>query len=126
MRSFINLQVLRDEIQLADRKAKQQRTFYIDPSLTTNVVATFHITRGNTHSVTEETFPDVALESPTGEVIWMDSEKCDVDKTLGVLHYRFQKAVVNVCLFVLEFYGPFNNEVMSSRSFNSGTIPGQA
>ena len=29
-----------------------------------------------------------------------------------------------VCLF--EFYGPINNEVMSSRSVNSGTVPGQA
>ena len=28
--------------------------------------------------------------------------------------------------FVLEFYGPVNNEVMSSRSVNSGTAPGQA
>ena len=25
-----------------------------------------------------------------------------------------------VCLFVLEFYGPVNNEVMSSRLVNSG------
>ena len=31
-----------------------------------------------------------------------------------------------VCLFVLEFYGPVNNEVMSSRSVNSGTVSGQA
>ena len=30
------------------------------------------------------------------------------------------------CLFVLGFYGPVNNEVMSSRSVNSGTVPGQA
>ena len=29
-------------------------------------------------------------------------------------------------LFVLEFYSPVNNEVMSSRSVNSGTVPGQA
>ena len=29
-----------------------------------------------------------------------------------------------VCLFVLEFYGPVNNEVMSSRSVNSSTVPG--
>ena len=28
-------------------------------------------------------------------------------------------------LFMLEFYGPVNNEVMSSRSVNSGTVPGQ-
>ena len=26
---------------------------------------------------------------------------------------------------VWEFYGPVNNEVMSSRSVNSGTVPGQ-
>ena len=31
-----------------------------------------------------------------------------------------------VYLFVLEFYSPVNNEVMSSRSVNSGTVPGQA
>ena len=30
------------------------------------------------------------------------------------------------CLFVLEFYGPVNNKVMSSRSVNSGTVLGQA
>ena len=29
-------------------------------------------------------------------------------------------------LFVLGFYGPVNNEVMSSWSVYSGTIPGQA
>ena len=28
-------------------------------------------------------------------------------------------------LFVLGFYGPVNNEVMSSRSVHSGTVPGQ-
>ena len=33
---------------------------------------------------------------------------------------------VCVCLFVLEFYGPVNNEVMSIRSVNSGIVPGQA
>ena len=33
-----------------------------------------------------------------------------------------------VCLylFVLGFYGPVNNKVMSSRSVNSGTVPRQA
>ena len=31
-----------------------------------------------------------------------------------------------LCLFVLEFYGLVNNEVMSSRSVNSGTVPWQA
>ena len=36
--------------------------------------------------------------------------------------------LVTVCLFVfvLKFYGPVNNEVMSSWSVNSGTVPGQA
>ena len=29
------------------------------------------------------------------------------------------------CLFVLGFYVPVNNEVLSSRSVNSGTVPGQ-
>ena len=29
-------------------------------------------------------------------------------------------------LFVLALYGPVNNEVMSSRSVNSGAVPGQA
>ena len=29
-------------------------------------------------------------------------------------------------LFVLRFYGSVYNEVMSSRSVNSGTVPGQA
>ena len=29
-------------------------------------------------------------------------------------------------LVCVEFYGPVNNEVMSSRSVNSGTVPGQA
>ena len=32
----------------------------------------------------------------------------------------------NLCLFVLGFYGPVNNEIMSNRSVNSGTVPGQA
>ena len=29
------------------------------------------------------------------------------------------------CAVCVEFYGPVNNEVMSGRSFNSGTVPGQ-
>ena len=32
---------------------------------------------------------------------------------------------VRMDLFVLGFYGPVNNEVMSMRSVNSGTVPGQ-
>ena len=31
-----------------------------------------------------------------------------------------------VNLFVLGFYGLVNNEFMSSRSVNGGTVPGQA
>ena len=30
------------------------------------------------------------------------------------------------CFVCVGFYGPVNNEVMSSRSVNSGTVPGQA
>ena len=37
-------------------------------------------------------------------------------------------SVLKICkkcdLFVFEFYGPVNNEVMSSRSVNSGIVPG--
>ena len=33
---------------------------------------------------------------------------------------------VTICLFVFEFFGPVNNEVMSSRSVTSGTVPRQA
>ena len=33
---------------------------------------------------------------------------------------------VFVCLFVLGFYGPVNNKVMSSRSVYRGIVPGQA
>ena len=36
------------------------------------------------------------------------------------------KCTILVCMFVLGFYGPINNEVMSSQSVNSGTVPGQA
>ena len=34
--------------------------------------------------------------------------------------------VKHFCLFVLGFNGPVNNEVMSSRSVDSGTVPGKA
>ena len=40
---------------------------------------------------------------------------------LGGLH--IEMAFVCLCW---EFYGPVNNEVMSSRSVNSSTVPGQA
>ena len=35
------------------------------------------------------------------------------------------RAPLGYCLFVSEFYGPVNNEVMLSQSVNSGTVPGQ-
>ena len=44
-------------------------------------------------------------------------------------HTVSEKSVMknlNFVLFVLGFYGPVNNKVMSSRSVNSGTVPGQA
>ena len=40
--------------------------------------------------------------------------------------YKTMEKGVCLFVFVLGFYGPFNNEVMSSRSVNSGTVPGQA
>ena len=40
--------------------------------------------------------------------------------------YMAIKPVIYNILFVLGFYGPVNKEVMSSRSVNSGTVPGQA
>ena len=42
--------------------------------------------------------------------------------------FKVEKKAVGkfVCLFVLEFYGPVNNQVMLSRSVNSSTVPGQA
>ena len=44
----------------------------------------------------------------------------DFAKAFGKVPHR------RLCLFVLEFYGPVNNQVMSSRSVNSGIVPGQA
>ena len=38
---------------------------------------------------------------------------------------NFADHFTKLVLFVLEFYGPVNNEVMSSQSVNSGTVPGQ-
>ena len=34
--------------------------------------------------------------------------------------------LIFVCLFMLAFYDPVNNEVMSSQSVNRGIVPGQA
>ena len=42
---------------------------------------------------------------------------------------RFLSLITRKCnfvLFVLGFYSPINNEVMPSRSVNSGSVPGQA
>ena len=55
----------------------------------------------------------------------------EVPEVIWWRHDTFIKAVVNCCFItvvvvVLEFYGPVNNEVISSRSVNSGTVPGQA
>ena len=36
---------------------------------------------------------------------------------------QLARTPLKCCLFVLEFYSPVNNEVMSSRSVNSGTVP---
>ena len=88
-------QVLRDDVQLTDEKKQEEGALNIDPSLSTNMVATFHITRDNQDSETEETFPDVAIESPSGEEIGMNSEQCYIDETLGIVQYRFQKAKVD-------------------------------
>ena len=48
---------------------------------------------------------------------YQNTPKCSRDKASFTLF--------RICLFVLEFYGPVNNEIMSSRSVNSGTVPGQ-
>ena len=53
-----------------------------------------------------------------------------IKRLLYIYIYQYVSALcfcsVSFVLFVLEFYGPVNNEVMSSRSVNSGTVPGQA
>ena len=52
-------------------------------------------------------------------------------RRIKIVNISENKDLVNnseliVCLFVLEFYGPVNEEVMSSWSVNSDTVPGQA
>ena len=49
-----------------------------------------------------------------GRFVWVEAVASPV------IHQSF------VCLFVFGFYGPVNSEVMSSRSVNSGTVPGQS
>ena len=48
---------------------------------------------------------------------------CNKHNLLSITIYI---AIFLICLFVLGFYGPVNNEVMSSRSVNSGSVPGQS
>ena len=86
--------ILRDDVQLTDQRNQEEGTFYLDPSLTTYTVVTFHINGGNQGSAAEETLPDITLELPTGEMIGMDSEHCYVDESLGIIQYQFQKAKV--------------------------------
>ena len=55
---------------------------------------------------------------PDGNTVFCSLSETKQEKRLTGLARHY--------LFVLEFYGPVNNEVMSSRSFNSGTVPRQA
>ena len=67
-----------------------------------------------------------------GTKLWRAAELsvCDsetiIDASTGDLVAIMRTELFYEFLFVLEFYGPVNNEVMSSRSVNSGTVPGQA
>ena len=61
---------------------------------------------------------------------WADCYETHDDETncknrcfMYILTFDF--AITGKCLFVLGFYGPVNNEVMSSRSVNNSTVPGQ-
>ena len=51
--------------------------------------------------------------------------RCDRLSTICNVDDHMRKIVLFVCLFVLGFNGPVKNEVMSSRSVNSGIVPGQ-
>ena len=53
----------------------------------------------------------------------INSSGCRPYITLMNMLYFFKNFV---CLFVLGFYGPVNNEVMLSWSANGGAVPGQA
>ena len=56
-------------------------------------------------------------------------KKCSVrllSKMLTLKHFAENDVKADIKMFVLEFYGPVNNEVMSRWSVNSGTVPGQA
>ena len=59
--------------------------------------------------------------------LWSDWAAAQADLSLRWAHSHIVGFVMRwlICLFVLEFYGPVNSEVMSSRSVNSGTVPGQ-
>ena len=53
-------------------------------------------------------------------------ENATVDFSIGILAPCSGAIMIAQDLLVFEFYGPVNNEVMSSRSVNSGTVSGQA
>ena len=68
------------------------------------------------------------LRNIRGETIWLIGCKWNINFFSRVKRKTCLMQNVNnkgVCLFVLRFYGPINNEIMSSRSVNSGTVPGQ-
>ena len=46
--------------------------------------------------------------------------------THNIRFYGDPTKIMLVCLFVLGFYGSVNSKVMSSRSVNSRSVPGQA
>ena len=52
-------------------------------------------------------------------------DKLSVTHTV-LLKWSLLVLLLILALFILEFYRPVNNQVMSSRSVNSGTVPGQA
>ena len=49
-----------------------------------------------------------------------------MDFSETIVIYDLKLATDDWSFVVLAFYGPVNNEVMPSRSVNSGTVPGQA
>ena len=59
------------------------------------------------------------------KIIWRD-KNISLASKVKLMRTLILSTFLYACLFVLEFYGPVNNEVMSSRSVNSGTVSGQA
>ena len=59
--------------------------------------------------------------------LWIFQNNVVIGTKLWVsLLFSFSHLLCSLEDFVLGFYGPVNNEVMSSQSVNSGTVPGQA